>query len=284
MLRNTFCHVRGVGPKTETRLWESGIETWDQATEPGALPVTAPLAERIARLADESEQKLYEGDHGWFYELLPGGEEWRLFREFRDSVVYLDIETTGLGHKYDQITSIALYDGHEIRHYVHDDNLDQFPADLDDYGIIVTYNGKMFDVPFIREYFGIEVGQPHIDVRFLLNRLGLKGGLKDCERQLGMGRGDLDGVDGLVAVALWEDYRENDNPHALETLLAYNVADAVNLETLMVTVYNMRARETVFGMRHEMAFPVSPECPFTPHTPTIKRVKRRVQNRYLEDR
>jgi len=281
MLRNTFCHIRGVGLKTERRLWESGIRTWDEVPEPEALPVSGDLAGDIVRCADESQEKLYEGAYQWFYELLPAGEEWRLFREFRDSIAYVDIETTGLGRHGDQIISIVLYDGHEIRHYVYDDNLDDFPADIDDYGVLVTYNGKTFDVPFIRDYFSIPLEQVHIDLRYVLNRLGLKGGLKGCERQIGMDRGELNGVDGYFAVTLWHDYRENDNPRALETLLAYNVADAVNLETLMVTAYNMKVRQTVFDLSHELAVPVPPECPFSPHTPTIQRLRRQIYNRYL---
>ena len=41
-------------------------------------------------------------------------------------LVYLDIETTGLDRHYQSITTIALYDGHEIKTYVHGQNLDDF--------------------------------------------------------------------------------------------------------------------------------------------------------------
>jgi uncharacterized protein YprB with RNaseH-like and TPR domain len=41
-----------------------------------------------------------------------------------------------------------------------------------------------------------------IDLRYILKSMGFKGGLKGCEKQLGMDRGDLAGVDGLLAVYL----------------------------------------------------------------------------------
>ncbi|MEN3184327.1 MAG: ribonuclease H-like domain-containing protein, partial [Atribacterota bacterium] len=58
---------------------------------------------------------------------------------------------------------------------------------------------------------------------------------------LGMHRGKLEGVDGYTAVLLWRKYQDG-CPEALETLLAYNVADTVNLERLMVFAYNEKVR------------------------------------------
>ena len=66
----------------------------------------------------------------------------------------------------------------------------------------------------------------------MFRSLGLRGGLKKVEKALGLDRGELDGVDGLMAVRLWMEYENTGNPHALETLLAYNVADVLSLEAL----------------------------------------------------
>jgi len=59
-----------------------------------------------------------------------------------------------------------------------------------------------------------------------------------------MDRGDLSDVDGFFAVLLWNEYQKTGNQKALDTLLAYNVQDTVNLESLMVTAYNMKLKET----------------------------------------
>jgi hypothetical protein len=199
-----------------------------------------------------------------------------MFPEFRGTVAYLDIETTGLSASQGSvITTIALYDGQKIRHYVQGQNLDQFPADIGDYGLIVTYNGKCFDVPFIQQSLGIRLDQAHIDLRYVLKSLGYGGGLKGCERSLGLDRGDLQGVDGFFAVLLWEDYRRSGNIKALETLLAYNIQDVVNLETLLVMAYNLNLHQTPFAASHKLPLPVTPKLPFQADRKTIERLMHR---------
>ena len=59
----------------------------------------------------------------------------------------------------------------------------------------------------------------------------MKGGLKIVEQLLGINR-KLTEVDGYRAVLLWYDYVNNDNRKALQTLLAYNEEDVVNLRVL----------------------------------------------------
>jgi len=80
----------------------------------------------------------------------------------------------------------------------------------------------------------------------VLFSLGFRGGLKGCERQLGMGRGDLKDIDGYFAVLLWDEYQRTGDQKVLDTLLAYNIQDTINLENLMVTAYNMKLRQTPF--------------------------------------
>jgi uncharacterized protein YprB with RNaseH-like and TPR domain len=199
-----------------------------------------------------------------------------MFPEFRGSVAYLDIETTGLGAPGDHITTIALYDGRRIRTYVHDQNLEEFREDVRGYRLVVTYNGKCFDVPFIRDSLGLRMEQAHIDLRYVLRSLGFSGGLKGCEKQLGLDRGELDGVDGYFAVLLWQDFRRHGNEGALRTLLAYNVMDTVNLERLMVQAYNMKLCETPFAGTHGLAGPAPRELPMEPDHETLARIRRRL--------
>jgi uncharacterized protein YprB with RNaseH-like and TPR domain len=192
-------------------------------------------------------------------------------------VAYVDIETTGLEPWDHAITSIALYDGREIKTYVQGQNLEDFEADIEKYEIMVTYNGKCFDVPFIQWYFQTRLRHVQIDLRYVLKSLGYSGGLKGCETQLGIDRADLAGVDGFFAVLLWEDYSRQGNEKALETLLAYNIEDAVNLETLMVMAYNLKVQETPFGRDLRIELPFRPEIPYTPHLPTIQGLREKSQ-------
>ena len=53
-----------------------------------------------------------------------------------------------------------------IRTYVQGQNLEQFKDDIYEYDVIVTYNGKCFDVPFIESDLGIKLKQVHIDLRY----------------------------------------------------------------------------------------------------------------------
>ena len=115
--------------------------------------------------------------------------------------------------------------------------------------------------------------QVHIDLRYLLKSLGYSGGLKGCEKKAGIDRGDLEGVDGYFSVLLWDDYRRNKSRKALETLLAYNIQDIVNLETLMVLSYNLKLKDTPFVESHQLSFPSSQEIPFKADLKTIERIR-----------
>ena len=132
------------------------------------------------------------------------------------------------------------------------------------------------EVPVIERVLGCRLDQAHIDLRYVLAALGFKGGLKRCEVQLGMDRGDLEDIDGLFAVVLWKAYLRNRDERALETLLAYNLQDAINLEALMLTAFNMSIERC--GFHHEALLPMaaSPENPLQPHRPTISKYRREV--------
>jgi uncharacterized protein YprB with RNaseH-like and TPR domain len=219
----------------------------------------------------ESSRELLSGNAHYFSRRLPSEEQWRLFPDFRHAVAYLDIEATGV-RGADAITTIALYDGHGIHCYVRGHNLDEFARDIQRYEMLVTYNGKCFDVPFIERSFGIRIEMAHIDLRFVLHSLGYTGGLKGCEKRLGIDRGALDGVDGYFAVLLWQDYMRG-NERALDTLLAYNVEDVINLEALMVMAYNRKLETTPFKDSHHCPVPTAPVSPFTPDVETIRRIR-----------
>jgi len=232
MLENTFCHVPTIGLQIERELWACGINTWHDALSAGRLPLSAARCELLLGELEESVEFLAMGRMEYFQHRLASRHHWRLLPHYEGSVAYFDIETTGLGRGNDHITTIVLYDGRTIRHYVHGRNLVDFARDVADYRLLVTYNGKAFDVPTVRAELGCPLGQTHIDLRFVLAGLGYSGGLKGCERALGLDREGLADLDGYFAVLLWQDYLRG-NRKALETLLAYNALDVVNLATLM---------------------------------------------------
>ena len=272
MLEQSFCHIPGIGAKTEQGLWAAGVTGWREVAGHAGLPPRR--AAMLTQHATESIERLQARDARYFAERLPVNQHWRLFPHFRDRVAYLDIETTGLEAPGDHITTIALFDGATIRHYVHGDNLPAFAQDVRAYDLLVTFNGKGFDVPFIESYFGMRLSTPHIDLRHVLASLGYKGGLKLIEHALGFDRGELTDIDGYFAVLLWHDYKRKQNHAALETLIAYNMVDTVNLEALMVIAYNLKVAQTPFAESLRLPPPAAPAIPFTADMPTVSRLRR----------
>ena len=273
MLKNTFIHIPGIGIKTERRFWNSGIHNWNDFTQNCPVRLSKSKMDTVASYLEKSKQNREFSNPNYFSDLLPANQHWRFFPEFRESTVYLDIETTGLESWGNIITTIALYDGKSITYYINGQNLNDFSNDIEKYKVIVTYNGRTFDVPFIERYFDIKLDHAHIDLRYILGSLGYRGGLKSCETKLGIDRGDLAGVDGFFAVLLWHDYKRKGNKKALETLLAYNIQDVLTLENLMVIAYNIKNKDTPF-YKKQLPAPVLPEIPFEVDMETVDRIKR----------
>jgi uncharacterized protein YprB with RNaseH-like and TPR domain len=273
MLQNTFIHIQGIGAITEQRLWESGLRDWASMNNEISIPLSAGRKYLLDKGIEESLDHLRRCNPSYFSKLLPSNQSWRLFLEFKESTVYLDIETTGLDRYFNDITTIALYDGESIQTYVQGQNLDDFIEDIQKYKIIVSYNGKNFDIPFIEHYFNIRLDHAQIDLRYILYSLGYRGGLKGCERQLGMDRGDLSDIDGFFAVLLWDEYQKTGNSKALETLLSYNIQDTINLENLMATAYNMKLKDTPFYGTHFIEEPTLPINPFRADLATVDKIK-----------
>jgi len=236
VLEHTFLHIQGIGAKTERALWARGVRTWhDYLARPEPqLPVAR---DRLVR--EELERSLENrGDVDYFNRRLQSRESWRLFGDFRPGTAYLDIETSGGYEGFDEITVIGLYDGVSTQTFVNGVNLEAFEIAVAEYDVVVTFNGACFDLPYIRQAFpGITLPPAHIDLRYVLRRLGFSGGLKAIERRMGLAReSGIEGMDGLEAVRLWAAYRNGDRA-ALDRLIRYNTADIVNLEPLMETGY-----------------------------------------------
>jgi uncharacterized protein len=151
---------------------------------------------------------------------------------------YLDIETTGLSPANCEITVIGIHicDGDETnfvqlvgRDITADNTLDA----LNGVGVIHTYNGHRFDLPFIHRKLGINLEElfSHRDLMYDCWKNNLRGGFKAVECQLGIDR-NLKGINGYDAVRLWWRYVDAFDLEALNTLLQYNKEDVLNLRAL----------------------------------------------------
>lgn len=159
-------------------------------------------------------------------------------------VLYLDIETTGLRKKEHAITIIGGYDGSTVTQLIQGVNLTQSSVQelFQGHDKIATFNGKLFDIPFIEEYFPGCVSDDviHRDLMRSAGLVGWFGSLKSIEKRLGISR-DSGVNNGLQAIQLWEDYK-NGSTSALKKLLAYNKEDIINLEILEQKIEEELAR------------------------------------------
>lgn len=272
MLKQTFRHIQGIGERTERRLWKAGVTSWEHLLDRptlGCLPRW--LRDESCFEIERSLTALEKRDAQYFLTKLPHQLHWRLYPEFSERVAYLDIETTGLGAQEAMVTVVGIYDGERPQVYVHGQNLEQFVTDIDAFTLLVTYNGKQFDLPFLRTKLGIPLNQAHIDLRYPLAALGYKGGLKKIEKLMGLERpGLVSQLDGWCAVVLWR-YHERGERGALETLLHYNLEDVVHLPALLAKVYNTSIQQLPFPVE-PVTLPDPPPIPFQPDESIMLRV------------
>ncbi len=196
--------------------------------------------ERDRFICTELEHTIeHRRDIRFFCKRLSSDHMWRLFGEFRNSVAFLDIETSGGYQGTNDITIIGVYDGDKVYTFISGKNLYDFEQAIAGYDLVVTFSGSTFDLPMIRRQFpNISLPPAHIDLRFLLKQLGYKGGLKKIEKTLGIGRNSkIEGMNGYHAVMLWKAYQWGDDG-ALDQLIEYNTADIVNLKPLMEIAYD----------------------------------------------
>jgi uncharacterized protein len=241
MLEQTFLHIPTIGMGTQQAFKRFNIRTWDdfeQKCQIIKIPETKKL--KILRYIEISKQCINNNDFTFFRDNLPLNEHWRVYPYLKQKCCYLDIETTGLDKIRNSITTIGIYNGQESRVFIKGKDLDEFEQELEKYDVVVSFNGRCFDIPFLKaKYPTLKTNFFHIDLRFLLKQFGYTGGLKYIEKRMGIIRGnEISEVDGYEAVRLWYRYKSGDL-EALNTLVEYNIADIENLKILMEKAYTL---------------------------------------------
>jgi uncharacterized protein YprB with RNaseH-like and TPR domain len=229
-IENSFVPVEGVGEVTERKLWRAGVTDWSAFDGQVVGPTRA---ERIESFVDEARDRLDSGDAAYFGERLPAPEHWRLYENVRESTTFLDIETTGLDRYADRVTTVSIHRDGDTRTLVQGDHLsaEALRTELAASNLLVTFNGRRFDVPFLEASFDVSIDLPHADLMSVCNQLGYSGGLDAVERQFGIER-DRPDISGRDAVRLWHEY-ERGVDGSLETLIEYNREDTENMRPIM---------------------------------------------------
>ncbi|MBI5026803.1 MAG: ribonuclease H-like domain-containing protein [Nitrospirae bacterium] len=243
MIRHTFSFLDGIGLKLERHFWRMGIISWQEFLNRNFVNGISPYKKEMADIALSTTLSALEGrDAQYFSRLLPQREQWRLFDVFGSNALCIDIETNGLPEdKGGFVTVVGLYDGYDYRSLVKGINLTEknLKKELSSYGMIITFYGSSFDIPFLsRKFNSLIFEMPHFDLGFASKRAGLKGGLKRLEEELGIIRDEsVQGMDGYDAVKLWHLYRRRSREDALERLLKYNMEDTKNLLKIAEIIY-----------------------------------------------
>ena len=236
MLKNTFIHLPGVGRKKELALWEAGILTWDDYEK--AFPRQAHLFSdhyhEIESALEKSREALKSGDLDFFAERLPKNEHYRIALAKPHDTLFLDIETTGLSLHYDVITLVGASYDDRYECFISGTDKKHIRRLLERAKCLVTFNGTLFDLKFIeKEFEGIRLPKAHVDLRYLCRRIGLTGGQKAIETEIGLRRPEeIESVVGERAPLLWHYYRMgNREPGML--LVEYNHADVEGMKSIL---------------------------------------------------
>jgi uncharacterized protein YprB with RNaseH-like and TPR domain/predicted nuclease with RNAse H fold/dephospho-CoA kinase len=237
MLQSTFIHLDGIGAQRESDLWRRGVSSWSELQR---------LQERQLKLFSANDKHVYgDGlqrsktalearDAEFFAKRLSSPDYYRIAYTFPEATIFLDIETTGLSTYYDDITLVGWSLNGEYGVHIRGQDPANLLEALNASKVIVTFNGSLFDLPFIRRFFPyLPIPTAHIDLRFLCRRAGLVGPQKEIEKTVGLQRPtELLDINGKIAPLLWFDYCRG-HLSSLKTLIDYNRADIDGMRLLL---------------------------------------------------
>src|SRR5579883_1428862 len=257
MIESTFIDIPGIGYQTEDRLWKNGITTWARLEEcltngisindlirsnrrfqPSLFPEdrSEPREGRSIewlQILELSRASLLNRDYSFLLENLDPRDHWRLLTTTWRDALYLDIETTGLSREIHYPTVIGAYQEGAIYQWSWPETLSQLFDLIRRSPLVVTFNGRRFDIPFLTHHFdGFPSPSAHIDLLDVSRAAGQSGGQKDIESHFNLTRPEsLDDIQGEEAVQLWTRSLYGD-PESYQKLLAYNRTDVKMLPLL----------------------------------------------------
>jgi uncharacterized protein YprB with RNaseH-like and TPR domain len=241
LISSTWQHVYGIGPQRESQLISAGFINWECAlSAPEKLPLNEPFKSRLLRETEQSIKAYSEGDLKWLLKKFPTRDHHKILWEYRNDITYFDIETTGFGGPDSEISVIVALHKGQVFEFISGQNLNDFAELLLDVRLLCSFNGSSFDVPFVLNTFRIpELPCAHIDLRWVCYYAGLEGGLKSIEKQLGFNRPDsIAGIDGYLAVLLWQDYQQNHSEQSLHQLVEYCREDVLMMPAICTSLFD----------------------------------------------
>lgn len=183
------------------------------------------------------------------------------------NICFLDIETTGLSSKYNEVILIGLLCIENDEVYITQffaDNiseeyelLSKFNKFINSFSTVITYNGGTFDLPFLKkrlDFYKIVhniYDLSHIDLLKLVRKnkdlLELKNcKLKTVERYLNIYREDT--ISGRESIDLYKSYEYTKDQHKKNIILKHNYEDILYLPQLL-SIYDIVEKETILNLK-----------------------------------
>ena len=166
---------------------------------------------------------------------------------------FMDIETKGLSNVPIILIGVAEIKGNKIissqyflRDYTEEAGIiDAYLSHLDEDSVHVTFNGKTFDLPFIKNrcrYNRIQANLdlPHLDLMYFAKNLWGEN-LPNCQLQtiekemFGIER--IGDVPGQYIPGYWDTYFEKDNIGPVVPIIEHNAQDIISLASFLYKMY-----------------------------------------------
>jgi uncharacterized protein YprB with RNaseH-like and TPR domain len=241
----------GIGPARERALKQQGYHTIEDLT--GHFKWRKPAAEFLRLVGSKDVMALEARLRRTLPKSHPLAHYLAGFCRDRDLAI-IDIETLGLFGRPIILVGLAAVSkrGVSTRQFLARDVSEEAAAiwelarRLGSGSAFVSFNGRGFDVPFIRErmaYYGLESEEvfenPHFDALHFARR-ALRGKLASCrlesvEKYLGINRSI--NVPGALVPEFYDSYQRSGNVGPLVAIVEHNKQDLLTLAQLFCSLY-----------------------------------------------
>ena len=251
-MNNNLKLLPKIGVKTEMNLKNKGYTTIESL-------------KGHDRYSDAASKFIDNIDEMSFHEIVDVLDNNKYSKKCRDNLLkcisltdqenfkFMDIETKGLSNVPIILIGVAEIKGKDIiasqyflRNYAEEPNiLEAYLNHLDEDSVHVTFNGKSFDVPFIKNrcrYNRIEckLDLPHLDLMYFAKNLW-KDTLPNCQLQtiekeiFGIER--QDDVPGQYIPGYYDTYLSQNNIGPIVPIIEHNAQDIISLASFLNKMY-----------------------------------------------
>lgn len=242
--------IYGIGVVTERILKEEGYKTIEDLTE---HPRFGPEAKRFLKIFNKCDTcQIVDWITHWFPKSHPLVFYSSGLHSKEDFIIF-DIETMGLFTRPIILFGVAQISGDNIliNQYLLR-NIKEEPAALtgflshiDENSVFITFNGRAFDVPYIRErlaYYRLrgDLNKPHFDILHFARR-AWRDRVPNCrlntlEKYL-LGVGRKDDVPSAFVPDFYETYMRARNVGPLIPIIEHNKQDLITLANIFSKLY-----------------------------------------------